>query len=175
MTEVTNSTCDSDVSVSDYSGAHVPHQSCRGMHLSKNLIWRVGVHVPVPAWARAWERALVFPQGLMWDSGYPAGGVLDTDKLNSACSLGASPRQLWGLCVGCRGGRRESTAVSPAWAALLQCHKGRALHLLWLRGWQGTPAACFRSFGVLRGSATERFLCAASLGRLSSNGLTRYL
>lgn len=109
------------------------------------------------------------------ETGYPAGGVLDTEMLNSACSLGASPRQLWGLCVGCRGGRRESTAVSPAWAALLQCHKGRALHLLWLCGWQGTPAACFRSFGVLRGSATERFLCAASLGRLSSNGLTRYL
>lgn len=31
------------------------------------------------------------------------------------------------------------------------------------------------SFGVLRGSATEKFLCAAILGRLSSNGLTRYL
>lgn len=121
-----------------------------------------------PSLSRAWEGTLVFSQGLMWGSGYTAGRVLAAEKLTSlAPSLGAGPGQPWGLC----GGSREATVLSPAWAALCQCHRAG-------------PSSCSGLVGslqpgsrvlVLRGSAAERFVFMCSyLGRSSSNGLTRY-
>lgn len=160
--------------VSDYSGTHVPQQSCRGMNLSKNLIWSMGAHAPVPARARTWKGALVFSRGLMWGFGFAAGRIFDAEKLTSARGLAASLRQLWGLCVGCRGGRRDNTALSPAWAALLQCPPGPGPASALVLGLVGDTWAWFRSFGFERQCYRKVFMCSY-LGRSSSNGLTRYL
>lgn len=167
MTEVTNSICNSDVSVSGYSGIHVPHQSCRGMHLPKNLIWSMehmyqfhpehslergfGVfsRIDVRLWLRCWES-------------------FSCRKAHQCPQFRCQPRAVWWL-QGWHGG---GTALSPVWVALCQCPQGRALQQL--RGCQGTPAAWDRSFGFERQCCRKAFMCSY-LGRSSSNSLTRYL
>lgn len=160
MTEITNSTCDSDVSVSAYSGTHLPHQRCGGMHFSKNLIWSMGVHVPVPVWAEPGKGLWYFLKD--WCEALAAlPGEFKVQKR----SPGEVPAR---GSAGCGGDRRENAALSPARAALPRC----------LRQPGPAPArdlrSPFRSFGFERQYYWKVFMCSY-LGRSSSNGLTRYL
>lgn len=158
MTEVTNSICDSDVSVSGYSGIHVPHQSCRGMHLPKNLIWSMehmyqfhpehslergfGVfsRIDVRLWLRCWEsfscrkahqcpQFRCQPRAVWWLQGWQKGGTVVALRCPQ-CGL---------LCVSAHRAGPCSSSVAA---------RGRLQ--------PGTGVL------VLRGSAAERLLCAAT-------------
>lgn len=68
MAQVTNSTCDSDVSVSDNSGTRATPELQGHAPLKKSHLEHGSTRTS-PSLSRAWEWALVFSQGLMRGSG----------------------------------------------------------------------------------------------------------